>query len=45
VGQGIAGLLAGAGLLYDDYLRDEQRKFKPRKKMIKLDQEPNNKKK
>jgi hypothetical protein len=44
VGQCIAGLLAGAGLLYGNHLRDGQREFEP-KKMIKSDQEPNNKKK
>jgi hypothetical protein len=41
----MAGLLAGAGLLYGDHLRDGQREFESRKKMIKSDQESNKKKK
>jgi hypothetical protein len=32
VGQCVAGLLAGAGLLYDNHLRDGQRKFEPKKR-------------
>jgi hypothetical protein len=41
MGQCIAGLLADAGLLYGDHLRDGQREFEPKKKMIKSDQGPN----
>jgi hypothetical protein len=31
VGQCVVGLLAGAGLLYDNHLRDGQKEFEPKK--------------